>query len=102
MIKTRPADYLNTVQLLNQLAEEAGELASAANKMIRIIDGVNPTPVTPDEGWKKLLEESADVQVCLGEILSIADWETVAHAREEKTARWMQRLEERDNNETAL
>ena len=38
-MKTRPADYLNTVQLLNQLAEEAGELASAANKMIRIIDG---------------------------------------------------------------
>lgn len=47
-MKTRPSDYLNTVQLLNQLAEEAGELASAANKMIRIIDGVNPTPVTPD------------------------------------------------------
>lgn len=34
-MKTRPSDYLNTVQLLNQLAEEAGELASAANKMIR-------------------------------------------------------------------
>lgn len=60
-MKTRPSDYLNTVQLLNQLAEEAGELASAANKMIRIIDGVNPTPVTPEAGWKKLLEESADV-----------------------------------------
>lgn len=101
-MKTRPSDYLNTVQLLNQLAEEAGELASAANKMIRIIDGANPTPVTPDEGWKKLLEESADVQVCLGEILSIADWETVAHARAKKENRWMQRLEERDNNETAL
>ena len=52
--------------------------------------------------WKKLLEESADVQVCLGEILSIADWERVAHTREEKENRWMQRLEERDNNETAL
>lgn len=102
-MKTRPSDYLNTVQLLNQLAEEAGELASAANKMIRIIDGANPTPVTPDEGWKKLLEESADVQVCLGEILSIADWETVAHTREEKTARWVQRLEEKEGKyETAL
>lgn len=38
-----------------------------------------------------------------GELLcQLADWETVAHTREEKTARWMQRLEERDNNETAL
>ena len=102
MIKTRPADYWNTVELLSQLAEEAGELASAANKMIRIIDGANPTPVTPDEGWKKLLEESADVQVCLGEILSIADWETVAHARAEKENRGIRRREERDNNGTAL
>lgn len=101
-MKTRPSDYLNTVQLLNQLVEEAAELASAASKMIRIIDGANPTPVTPEAGWKKLLEESADVQVCLGEILSIADWERVAHTREEKENRWMQRLEEKDNNETAL
>lgn len=36
-MKTRPSDYLNTVQLLNQLVEEAAELASAASKMIRII-----------------------------------------------------------------
>ena len=64
-MKTRPSDYLNTVQLLNQLVEEAAELASAASKMMRIIDGANPTPVTPEAGW-------------------------------------MQRLEERDNNETAL
>lgn len=102
-MKTRPSDYLNTCQLLNQLVEEAAELASAASKMIRIIDGANPTPVTPEAGWKKLLEESADVQVCLGEILSIADWERVAHTREEKTARWVQRLEEKEGKyETAL
>ena len=87
-MKTRPSDYLNTVQLLNQLVEEAAELASAASKMIRIIDGANPTPVTPDEGC---------------EILSIAEWERVAHTREEKTARWVQRLEEKEGQyETAL
>lgn len=101
-MKTRVKDYLTQAELLCQLAEEAAELASAASKMMRIIDGANPTPVTPEAGWKKLLEESADVQVCLGEILSIADWERVAHIRAEKENRWMQRLEERDNNETAL
>ena len=38
----------------------------------------------------------------LGELLSLEDWERVARIREEKENRWMQRLEERDNNETAL
>lgn len=95
-MKARPKDYLTRETLLCQLAEEAAELASAANKMIRIIDGANPTPVTPEEGWKKLLEESADVQVCLGETLSMGDWEDVAHVREVKTKRWVQRLEEKE------
>lgn len=56
-MNTRPRDYLNTVQLLNQLVEEAAELASAASKMVRIIDGANPTPVTAESDgitcWKK-------------------------------------------------
>lgn len=39
----------------------------------------------------------------MGEILSIADWERVARTREEKTARWVQRLEEKEGKyETAL
>ena len=101
-MKTRPRDYLTEGELLCQLAEESAELAQAALKERRTLTSANPTPVTPEAGWKKLLEESADVQVCLGEILSIADWERVAHTREEKENRWMQRLEERDNNETAL
>lgn len=93
-MKTRPADYLNTVQLLNQLAEEAAELASAANKMIRVIDGANPTPVSTEDGWNNVLEEISDVQVCAGEILNLDDWERVVNMRDEKTTRWMQRLEE--------
>lgn len=32
-----------------------------------------------------------------GELLSLADWETVAHTRAEKEKRWMQRLEERES-----
>lgn len=93
MLKTRPRDYLNTFQLLNQLAEEAAELASAANKMIRIIDGANPTPVSAEDGWQNVVEEFTDVQVCAGEILNLSDWEKVVNMRDEKTTRWMQRLE---------
>ena len=36
------------------------------------------------------------------ELLSLEDWERVARIRGKKENRWMQRLEERDNNETAL
>ena len=44
-MKMRPSDYLGTIQLLTQLAEEAAELASAASKLVRVIDGENPSPV---------------------------------------------------------
>ena len=46
-----------------QLAEEATELAQAALKMFRILDGRNPTPVTPEEGMANLYEEISDVLI---------------------------------------
>lgn len=101
-MKTRVKDYLTQAELLCQLAEEAAELAQAALKERRTFDDDNPTPVSYTDAHANLLEEVADVYVSLGELLSLADWETVAHTREEKENRWMQRLEERDNNETAL
>lgn len=52
-------------EILCQLAEEAAELAKAALKLRRAIDGCNPTPVTREEAEKKLEEEIADVEVCL-------------------------------------
>ena len=101
-MKTRPRDYLTEGELLCQLAEESAELAQAALKERRTFDDDNPTPVSYPDAHANLLEEVADVYVSLGELLSLADWETVAHTRAEKENRWMQRLEERDNNETAL
>ena len=101
-MKTRVKDYLTQAELLCQLAEEAAELAQAALKERRTFDDDNPTPVSYTDAHANLLEEVADVYVSLGELLSLEDWERVAHTREEKENRWMQRLEERDNNETAL
>ena len=101
-MKTRVKDYLTQAELLCQLAEESAELAQAALKERRTFDDDNPTPVSYTDAHANLLEEVADVYVSLGELLSLADWETVAHTRAEKENRWMQRLEERDNNETAL
>lgn len=63
----------------------------------RALEDDNPTPVSYTDAHANLLEEVADVFVGLGELLSLADWETVAHTRAEKENRWMQRLEERES-----
>ena len=54
--------------MLEQLAEEASELAQAALKLARIYRAENPTPVTEDEAYKNLVEEYTDVQTCAREL----------------------------------
>lgn len=88
-----PRFYLGQLDLLVQLAEEASELSAAAAKMVRVIRGVNPTPVRYEEALAALLEEAADVQVVLGEVLNMDDWERVSILRTEKLSRWTRRLE---------
>lgn len=101
-MKTRPRDYLTEGELLCQLAEESAELAQAALKERRTLTSDNPTPVSYVEARNNLVEEVADVFVCLSELLELHDWEEVANIREEKESRWLRRLEGRKNNETAL
>lgn len=93
-MKTRPRDYLTRETLLCQLAEEAAELAQAALKERRTLTSDNPTPKTYQNAHVDLLEEVADVYVSLGELLSLMDWETIAHTRAEKEKRWIERLKE--------
>lgn len=45
-------DEIGEAACLEQLAEEAAELAQAALKMARIIRGENPTPLTKENGLK--------------------------------------------------
>ena len=54
--------------MLEQLAEEASELAQATLKLARIYRAENPTPVTEDEAYKNLVEEYTDVQTCAREL----------------------------------
>ena len=79
-------------ELLAQLAEEATELAHAALKLRRAIDGKNPTPVRLSEAWSGLLEEVADVQLCL-QVVGV-DVTPTAYQRaiEAKLERWANRL----------
>lgn len=102
-MKTRPRDYLTRGTLLCQLAEEAAELAQAALKERRTLTNENPTPKTYNQAHVDLLEEIADLYCCLGELLSLEDWEKVAHIRAEKEKHWIEELKgKRDEEETSI
>ena len=93
-------EYLDQDELLAQLAEEAAELAQAALKLRRAYTGINPTPVTRREAYNALLEELADVYVCI-HAMRLADFETLGIVQcmaAEKMARWAARLEEKSNH----
>lgn len=50
-------------ELLAQLAEECSEAAQAALKLRRAGSGENPTPVSEEDAFHKLIEELADVML---------------------------------------
>lgn len=88
--------YLDQPELLNQLAEEAAELAKAALKLRRVYTGINPTPVTGKEAFDNLLEEMADVYNCI----HVLGFDTCVNLNEVqrimlgKQSRWAERLKE--------
>lgn len=77
--------------MLEGLAEECCELAQAALKRIRAMNGENPTPVSEKECDEKLHEEAGDVLMLL-ELLSIIEDGTTAHNH--KWERWAKRIRE--------
>lgn len=80
-----------------QLAEEATELAQAALKMYRILDGRNPTPVTPEEGMANLYEEISDVLGALRALDLTGPEQASGYAviSSNKFERWIGRLKEK-------
>ena len=52
---------LEKTERLLGLTEEALELALAALKLRRVLDGRNPTPVSEERATENLLEEYGDV-----------------------------------------
>ena len=87
---------LGRAAVLEQLAEEAAEVAQAALKMARIIRGENPTPKTACEAAEALEEEMADVIVCMRVLATgsiVIDVENVEKIAEIKMKRCLDRLE---------
>lgn len=85
---------LTDQELLAQLAEEAAELAQAALKMRRVMDGANPTPVTFQEAHDNILEEICDVETCVAALLYNTPTAVKVRAdlRAKKLERWAGRL----------
>jgi len=80
-------DMISKPALFEQLAEEATELAHAALKYARILREENPTPVTPEEGYAKIIEEYSDLIQCS----RILDIPTDEEQIEVKYHRWVKR-----------
>lgn len=75
---------------LIQLAEEASELSQASLKLVRSIDG--NTPVQESEAKAHLLEEIADVFVCVFALVSESDMMAIEAISRQKSKRWEDRL----------
>lgn len=94
-------NHLGRVELFTALAEESSELTKAALKVLRARGDVqNPTPITYDEAFKNLVEEVADVFVCLYAIGIIDEKELsgtgFGEIADTKLKRWADRLEGKD------
>ncbi|WP_418453212.1 hypothetical protein [Candidatus Ventrimonas sp.] len=81
-------EAIGKAAMLEQLAEEAAELAQAALKEARILRGNNPTPVTLEEAEEHLVEEYTDICHCAMEPDVPVDWAQI----EEKRERWKDRM----------
>lgn len=79
---------------LEQLAEEAAELAHAALKLSRILRGENPTPVPEEDARKNLTEEIADVMVAVDALIDTRMLRDIGTHCTEKKERWEQRMKQ--------
>lgn len=81
---------------LEQCGEESAELAQACLKMARKLRGENPTPKTIEELSNSLVDEMADVLVCIDILLdnNVVSNQDVIHRMLDKHIRWATRLEE--------
>ncbi len=85
----KPEDLPIEVRLI-QLAEEAAELSQAALKLVRARHG--DTPVTQHQASAHLLEEMADVSVCMTALQDIAPLARVGEIIAQKAQRWEDRI----------
>lgn len=75
---------------LIQLAEEASELAQACIKLVRVMHNDSPAPEQAVRD--NLIEEMADVSVCMTALQDIAPLAKVGEIIAQKAQRWEDRI----------
>ena len=99
-VSKKVSDILPKTEILAQLAEEASELAQAALKLRRALDGTNPTPKSVEECRKAFEEEYADVIVCISALDCSPEWyEDVTAMIHAKSTRWLSRLKAKEQSD---
>lgn len=102
------SDILPKTEILAQLAEEASELAQAALKLRRALDGTNPTPKSVAECEANLMEEFADISNAVTALFDawFGDdlgserefWDAELEVENAKYKRWLSRLEAKERS----
>ena len=90
-------EHIGVPALLEQLAEECCELAQASLKMARKLRDENPTPKSIEDIRDNLVEEMADVHVCMETLVyeaDVVDDSELYIMEVEKKHRWKERLEQ--------
>lgn len=85
-------DQIGEAAALEQLAEEATELAHAALKLARITREENPTPVGRSEALDALIEELGDVRLCAAVLGDLYGSLNTVDTERQKLERWKHRL----------
>lgn len=97
-VSKKVSDILPKTEILAQVAEEASELAQAALKLRRALDGTNPTPKSVEECRKAFEEEYADVVNCIIALdcMDDAAFDRMQKMQHEKEIRWLSCLKEKE------
>ena len=86
-------EKIGAAAMLEQLAEEATELAHAALKLARIERGENPTPVLKEDAMDHLIEEYTDVAQCAEELSLVPNREQIKLKKMRFEERWKEEHE---------
>ena len=93
------SEILHKTEILAQLAEKASELAQAALKLRRALDGTNPTPKSVEKCENALIEKYADVIGCISALNCSPEWYEDATAMiGAKRTRWLSSLEAKEQS----
>lgn len=93
-LSCRISEKIGWERALQQLAEECSELAQASLKLVRSIDGKNPTNKTGMQCVTEWHEEISDVLVSLVVTASNLNADDIESVFKNKLRRWEERLNE--------